>query len=87
MKSVRNIVVVALLAATPLAFANFEGPGNAAGGCQGMQSSTEGAQQGHAQRHARVAVMHQGMQSGGMRYGEGQGHRHGQAQTDENPKK
>lgn len=85
MKAIRNIVIVGLLAATPLAFAHREGAGgngNSAG-CQGMGASAEGTQQRHAERHARMAAMHQGMQ--GMQ-GEGRGHRHGQAAPQEEAK-
>jgi hypothetical protein len=82
MKAIRNVVIVGLLAATPLAFAHREGAGGKGEGCQGMQSS-EGMQQRHAERHARMAAMHQGMH--GMQ-GEGRGHRHGQAGQEEKAK-
>jgi hypothetical protein len=48
-----------------------------------MQSS-EGMQQRHAERHARMAGMHQGMQGQGM--GMQRGHRHGEAQPEEKAK-
>jgi len=89
MKAIRNVAVVALLAATPLAFAHREGPGKAEGGCQCVQPSAEGAQERHAQRHARMAAMHQGMQGMGMgvHQGAGRGHRHEQTDADESTKK
>ena len=83
MKAIRNVVIVGLLAATPLAFAHREGAGGKGEGCQGMQSS-EGMQQRHAERHARMAGMHQGMQGQGM--GMHRGHRHGEAQPAEKAK-
>ena len=88
MKAIRNTVIVALLAATPLAFANREGAGQGQGGCQGMQSSGEGAQGMHAERHARMAAMHQGMGAGmGMQGGDHRGHRHAQPQPEQGDKK
>lgn len=64
MKAIRNVAIVALLAATPLAFAHRDGGERAAGGCQGMQSSASDLQERHAERHARMESMHQGMQHG-----------------------
>jgi hypothetical protein len=77
MKTVRNVTIAALLAASPLAFAQ----GGAEGGCQGAKASAEGQPERHgerhAERHAHMAAMHQGMQQGmGMRHGQ----RHGQEQ-------
>ncbi len=85
MKAIRNVVIVGLLAATPLAFAHREGAAGQGEGCQGLQSS-EGMQQRHAERHARMAAMHQGMQGMQGMQGEGRGHRHGQAEPEEKAK-
>lgn len=83
MKTIRNVVIVGLLAATPLAFAHREQSGGGAEGCQGMQSSGTQMQERHAEHQARMAAMHQGMQ--GM-HGERRGHRHGQAEPQDKAK-
>jgi hypothetical protein len=64
MKAIRNAAIVALMAATPLAFAHRDGGERAAGGCQGMQPSAGGMQERHVERHARMESMHQGMEHG-----------------------
>jgi hypothetical protein len=80
MKPILNVVIVGVLAAAPLAIAHPEQAKGNGGGCQGMRSSTEGMQGRHAGHHARMAAMHQGMQS------EGRDHRHGQAESQEKSK-
>lgn len=73
MKTVRNVAIAALVAASPLAFAH----GGGESGCKGTQASAEGKAARHSQhqaeRHARMAQMHEGMQQGmGMRHGQEQ---------------
>lgn len=84
MKAIRNIVIIGLLAATPLAFAHREGPAGKGEGCPGTGASAEGMQQGHAERHARMAAMHQGMHGQGI--GMRESHRHGQPEPQKEAK-
>jgi hypothetical protein len=73
MKVVRNVVLVALVAAAPLALAHRDGgpgafqggyQGGAQGDCPGAQAGAQGMQGRYADRQARRDAMHQGMGPG-----------------------
>lgn len=71
MKVVRNVALVALLAAAPFALAHREGapgpqgaPGAGPAGCPGAQARAEDRQAHFAEHQARMAAMHQGMGPG-----------------------